>query len=152
MPFDTIERTRDWFATAIPHAPDRQLYVQMGVHFEEVGEMIEELTPINSLGEALRDNAIFALAQLATHLKDSQEPALILHEGDRKMMLDALCDQIVTATGVGYFAGMRVPCAMKEVNRSNYSKFDTDGKPVFKDNGKIGKGPNYTEPDLTPYI
>lgn len=149
---DTIERTRDWFATALPVVPERQLYVQMGVHFEEVSEMIEELTPINNLGANLRDNAIFALSQLANHLKDSQEATLTLHEGDRKPMLDALCDQIVTATGVGYLANMNLPGAMKEVNRSNFSKFDAEGKPVFKDNGKIGKSSNYTEPDLTPYI
>ena len=66
-------------------------------------------------------------------------------------LLDALADQIVTATGVGTFLGMNVPGALAEVNRSNYSKFE-DGEPVFNENKKVMKGKDYTPPDLTPYI
>lgn len=70
---------------------------------------------------------------------------------DRVELLDALADQIVTATGVGTFLGMNVPGALAEVNRSNYSKFE-DGEPVFNENKKVMKGKDYTPPDLTPYI
>ena len=67
-----------------------------------------------------------------------------------KELLDALCDQIVTAVGVAHMFGMNIEGAMDEVNRSNFSKF-VDGKPVFNEHGKIIKGPNYTPPDLTGF-
>ena len=70
---------------------------------------------------------------------------------DSVELLDALADQIVTATGVGTFLGMNVPGALAEVNRSNYSKFE-DGEPIFNENKKVMKGKDYTPPDLTPYI
>ena len=41
--------------------------------------------------------------------------------------------------------------AVEEINRSNWSKF-VDGKPVFKPNGKVGKGPNYFEPNLDSLV
>lgn len=67
-------------------------------------------------------------------------------------LLDSLADQIVTATGVGTFLGMNVPGALAEVNRSNYSKFNAEGEPIFNENMKVMKGPFYTKPDLTPYV
>lgn len=70
---------------------------------------------------------------------------------DSVELLDALADQIVTATGVGTFLGMNVPGALAEVNRSNYSKFE-DGEPIFNENKKVMKGKDYTPPDLTHYI
>lgn len=70
---------------------------------------------------------------------------------DRVELLDALADQIVTATGIGTFLGMNVPGALAEVNRSNYSKFE-DGEPIFNENKKVMKGKDYTPPDLAPYI
>lgn len=71
---------------------------------------------------------------------------------DSVELLDSLADQIVTATGVGTFLGMNVPGALAEVNRSNYSKFNAEGEPIFNENMKVMKGPFYTKPDLTPYI
>lgn len=70
---------------------------------------------------------------------------------DSVELLDALADQIVTATGVGTFLGMNVPGALAEVNRSNYSKFE-DGKPIFNENKKVMKGKDYTPPDLSKFI
>jgi hypothetical protein len=68
---------------------------------------------------------------------------------DRRELLDSLADQIVTAVGVGHCANMNVPEAVLRVNKSNWSKYDQDGQPIFKPNGKIDKGPNYVEPDLS---
>ena len=37
---------------------------------------------------------------------------------------------------------------LSEVHRSNMSKLGEDGKPIYREDGKILKGPNYTPPDL----
>jgi len=72
-----------------------------------------------------------------------------VNPSDRNEFLDSLADQIVTATGVGHCAKMNIVEAVRRVNSSNWSKYDTDGKPIFNEHGKITKGPDYKAPDLT---
>jgi hypothetical protein len=69
----------------------------------------------------------------------------VAYRGD---FLDSVADQIVTAAGAGHCAGMQVTEAVRRVNSSNWSKYDTNGKPIFDENGKIAKGPNYEPPNL----
>jgi predicted HAD superfamily Cof-like phosphohydrolase len=69
---------------------------------------------------------------------------------DRQELLDALCDQIVTAVGVAHMFGMDIESALNEVNASNWSKF-VDGNPVFNEHGKIAKGPGYFEPKIAEF-
>jgi predicted HAD superfamily Cof-like phosphohydrolase len=42
--------------------------------------------------------------------------------------------------------------AMRRVHRSNMSKLGEDGKPIYRADGKVLKGPNYAPPDLTDLI
>lgn len=42
--------------------------------------------------------------------------------------------------------------AFNEVQRSNLSKLGADGKPIYNEAGKIQKGPNYSEPNLLPFL
>ena len=39
--------------------------------------------------------------------------------------------------------------ALDRVHKSNMSKLDEDGKPIYRDDGKVLKGPNYQPPDLS---
>ncbi|AGH07408.1 nucleotide pyrophosphohydrolase [Sulfitobacter phage phiCB2047-B] len=45
-----------------------------------------------------------------------------------------------------------VEAAFMEVHESNMSKLDENGKPIRREDGKIMKGPNYKEPDLSEVI
>ena len=36
----------------------------------------------------------------------------------------------------------------EEIQRSNMSKLGNDGKPIYRDDGKVMKGPNYFRPDI----
>ncbi len=42
--------------------------------------------------------------------------------------------------------------AMHRVHESNMSKLDQDGKPIYRDDGKVLKGPDYEPPTLTDLI
>lgn len=112
--------------------------------------MLDELVPNSEDAYDTLHNAIDALTELSNLMKGSDKE-VYAPNSNRLAILDALADQIVTATGVGTFLGMNVPGALAEVNRSNYSKFE-DGEPVFNENKKVMKGKDYTPPDLTPYI
>jgi hypothetical protein len=86
-----------------------------------------------------------AINVTAKNLKEGNITATV---DDRNGFLDSLADQIVTAVGVGHCAGMKTAAACVAVNSSNWSKFSENGYPLFDENGKIKKGPNYHKPDL----
>ena len=65
---------------------------------------------------------------------------------------DALTDILYVTYGAGHSFGINLDDCFSEVQRSNMSKLDENGKPVFNDNGKVLKGPNYFKPDLKKYI
>lgn len=147
---NTLNNTLRWFSEAKPNPSRTDLSVQMGVHFEEVTELLEVVLGASQNASLLVLEAKEALKRLADNMKADPVSYEVAKE-DRQEALDALCDQIVTATGTGYMLGMDMVAAMDEVNRSNWSKF-VDGKAVFTEQGKIAKGPNYTKPDLAPFI
>lgn len=113
--------------------------------------MLDELTPTSEAHMQVLAEAQSALGKLSELMK-TDHTAIFPANADHQGLLDSLADQIVTATGVGTFLGMNVPGALAEVNRSNYSKFNAEGEPIFNENMKVMKGPFYTKPDLTPYI
>lgn len=139
---DHISDIKGWFELAVPTPTDKNRAVQLGVHFEEVGEMLQTLPTHHP---CLRDD----LADVANGYKKRHE--VNGEDVDRIELLDALCDQIVTAVGVAHMFGMDIEGALAEVNRSNWSKF-ADGKPTFDANGKIAKPPSYSKPDLTLFV
>lgn len=139
-----IESISEWFKRAVPAPSDKSRCVQIGVHFEEVAEMLSALGGITSFESTILD-------ELGTDLKQGH---LTLEELEinRQELLDALCDQIVTAVGVAHMFGMDIAGALSEVDRSNWSKFLPDGTPVFDANGKIAKNlETYFKPDLTAF-
>lgn len=136
--------TKQWFEAAVPNPTDKNFQVQLGVHFEEISEMLEALTGDTEQTSKRLEDLAADLSVLGNQLKTGRVSALVRSHEE---FLDALVDQRVTATGVGHMLGYDMEGADKEVDRSNFSKF-VDGKPIFDINGKIMKGPDYTAPEL----
>ena len=140
-----IHNIKKWFKAAKPNPSTADVCLQIGCHYEEVSEM----------GAALNDDVAYELADTALLYKMNTNWYVGAIEGlgayARVELLDALCDQIVTAVGVAYMMGMDIEGALAEVNRSNWSKFE-GGVPVFNEHGKIAKGVEYTPPELSDYI
>jgi len=65
---------------------------------------------------------------------------------------DALTDILYVTYGAGHSFGINLDKCFEEVQRSNMSKLDVDGKPIYNKNGKVMKGPNYFKPDLKKFI
>ena len=65
---------------------------------------------------------------------------------------DALTDILYVTYGAGHAFGIDLDRCFEEVQNSNMSKLDSDGKPIYNNNGKVMKGPNYFKPDLTKFI
>lgn len=147
---NVLANTFAWFTTAVPNPEPTNFHAQIGTHVEEVHEMLVELTPQDEKTANLLQDANIALVALADHLKASDNAVVVLPE-NRKDFLDAIVDQLVTGTGVANFQKMDVVGALNAVNIQNYSKF-VNGKPIFDQNMKIAKGPDYKKADLSPFV
>ena len=140
----------NWFRRAVPQPTDKNLHVQLGVHFEEVGEMLETIHGTDLHTGQLLMEAESAIKALAEHLKKAQTTVIEVNTQHRGDFLDSICDQVVTGIGSAYMLRMQVVPALAEVNESNWSKF-VDGQPVFNEYKKIIKGPAYWKPELVKY-
>ena len=69
-----------------------------------------------------------------------------------KEVADALTDILYVTYGAGYAYGINLDKCFKEVQRANMSKLGNDGKPIYNEKGKVMKGPNYTKPNLKPFV
>lgn len=149
MSLNTLQVTKEWFEKAIPNPTSKNFSTQLGCHLEEVVEMLDEISfedshQINTL-ESTKDH----LTILSNILKSTDD--VRVYQDRRIAFLDAMTDQIVTSIGTSHMLDMQPVLALDEVNRSNYSKF-VDNEPIFNENKKILKGPDYTEPVLDDYI
>ncbi len=137
----------------MPEPSDRNRQTQMGVHFEEVGEMLDTLAATDEESGVLLQRARESIHALANHMKTATPGAVFLPMGNAVDFLDSVADQLVTVTGVAYGHNMDPVGALAEVNRSNASKLDDEGKPILDPvSNKWVKGPNYRPPDLSPFL
>ena len=65
---------------------------------------------------------------------------------------DALTDILYVTYGAAHAFGIDIDKCFDEVQRSNMSKLGADGNPIYREDGKIMKGPNFSEPNLKKVI
>ena len=65
---------------------------------------------------------------------------------------DALTDILYVTYGAGHAFGINLDQCFEEVQNSNMSKLDENGKPIYNDAGKVMKGPNYFKPNLSKFV
>lgn len=71
-------------------------------------------------------------------------------DGDLVKVADALGDQLYVLLGTILKHGLqyKIEEIFSEIHRSNMSKLGEDGTPIFREDGKILKGPNYFKPNI----
>ena len=75
-----------------------------------------------------------------------------IQDKDIVEVADALTDILYVTYGAGHAFGINLDQCFSEVQNSNMSKLGDNGKPIYNENGKVMKGPNYFKPDLSQYI
>ena len=63
-----------------------------------------------------------------------------------------LSKSIPNACPAGHAFGIDLDKCFDEVQNSNMSKLDENGKPIYNESGKVMKGPNYFKPDLSKFV
>jgi len=112
---------------------------------------------MQTFGQEVKDKAEFPnekTVQLRYELikEELQELEQAIKEKDIKEVADALTDILYVTYGAGHAFGIDLDKCFNEVQQSNMSKLGIDGKPIYNENGKIMKGPNYFKPDLNKIL
>ena len=120
-------------------------------NFEKVGKFMK------TFGQEVKNKANFPgekIVKLRYDLiaEELEEFKIALKERDIKEVADALTDILYVTYGAGHAFGIDLDKCFQEVQNSNMSKLGKDGKPIYNDNGKVMKGPNYFKPDLSKFL
>ena len=75
-----------------------------------------------------------------------------MNNKDLLEVADALTDILYVTYGAGHAFGINLDKCFEEVQNSNMSKLDENDKPIYNEQGKVTKGPNYFRPDLSKFV
>ena len=84
--------------------------------------------------------------------EELDELSVAIKDKDIVEVADALTDLLYVVYGAGHAFGIDLDKCFTEVQRSNMSKLDKDGKPIYNESGKVMKGPNYSKPNLKQFL
>ena len=120
-------------------------------NFESVKKFMQ------TFGQEIREKASFPSDKIKTLRYDLIKEELselkeAIDNEDIKEVADALTDILYVTYGAGHAFGINLDKCFQEVQSSNMSKLDLDGKPIYNDKGKVMKGPNYFKPDLSKFV
>ena len=84
--------------------------------------------------------------------EELEELKIAMENNDILEVADALTDILYVTYGAGHAFGIDLDKCFEEVQNSNMSKLDKDGKPIYNELGKVMKGPKYFKPNLTKFV
>ena len=110
----------------------------------------------NSFGLGVLQVPKANLGEAKNHLRfnlmdeENKEYYEAANAGDLVEVADALGDMLYILCGTILEHGMqyKIEEVFEEIQRSNMSKLGADGKPIYREDGKVLKGPNYFKPDI----
>ena len=120
-------------------------------NFERVRKFME------TFGQEIKEKAEFPNEKIISLRYDLIKEELgelkeAMNNKDIKEVADALTDILYVTYGAGHAYGINLDKCFEEVQNSNMSKLGSDGKPIYNENGKVMKGPNYFKPELSKFV
>ena len=112
---------------------------------------------MTTFGQEVKTNPSFAsdkinLLRYELIKEELDEFKAALENNNLLEVADALTDILYVTYGAGHAFGIDLDKCFEEVQNSNMSKLDKNGKPIYNDMGKVMKGENYFKPDLSKFI
>ena len=120
-------------------------------NFEKVGIFMKTFGQEVKKSPAFSNDKINNL-RLSLIKEELNELIDAMNKKDLVEVADALTDILYVTYGAGHAFGINLDECFEEVQNSNMSKLDDNGKPIYNDSGKVMKGPNYFKPDLSKFI
>ena len=119
-------------------------FEKVGIFMKTFGQEVKDKPSFST--EKINNLRVSLIEEELKELKDAM---------DRKDLLevaDALTDILYVTYGAGHAFGINLDKCFDEVQNSNMSKLDPDGKPIYNDFGKVMKGPNFFKPNLKKFL
>tara|TARA_Y100000593_G_scaffold85073_1_gene161579 strand:- start:152 stop:568 length:417 start_codon:yes stop_codon:yes gene_type:complete len=135
MHYKSREDSLEEFHKAFGHPVDEVMTVD-GMELRR-SLIVEEFTELMS-----------EISQVSIALARGRKPTLEVREN----LLKELCDLQYVISGMAVAFGLPLQIAFNRVHSSNMSKLGEDGKPLYREDGKVLKGPNYEPPDLKDLV
>jgi predicted HAD superfamily Cof-like phosphohydrolase len=116
--------------------------------FHDTFGIPNEYTPKATISNDLIDLRFKLMAE------ENEEYLEAAKNGDLVEVADALGDMMYILCGTILSHGMqhKIEEVFEEIQRSNMSKLGEDGKPIYREDGKVLKGPNYFKPNIAKII
>ena len=120
-------------------------------NFDKVGAFMKTFGQEVKTKPSLSTNKINKL-RLDLIKEELSELTEAMNNKDLLEVADALTDILYVTYGAGHAFGINLDKCFEEVQNSNMSKLDENGKPIYNEHGKVMKGPNYFKPDLSKFV
>ncbi len=132
----------------------------MQTNFQKVGEFMRcmgqdvKTSPMNTVDKRLINLRMVLIAEEAGELGAEFLDLLESNDNPPKLrnLAKELTDLLYVVYGAGQAFGIDLDKCFEEVHNSNLSKLGNDGRPVYRDDGKVVKGPNYMAPDMRKIV
>ena len=119
-------------------------FEKVGLFMKTFGQDVKTKPGLST--KKINDLRISLIIEELNELKDA------IKNNDLVETADALTDILFVTYGAGQAFGINLDKCFEEVQNSNMSKLGEDGKPIYNENGKVLKGPNYFKPNLLKII
>ncbi|HIK87947.1 MAG TPA: phosphoribosyl-ATP diphosphatase [Alphaproteobacteria bacterium] len=112
---------------------------------------------MKTFGQEIKEKAEFPNEKIiklryALIKEELEELKEAIEQKDIIEIADALTDILYVTYGAGHAFGINLDKCFNEVQESNMSKLGEDQKPIYNENGKVMKGPNYFKPNLNKFL
>lgn len=120
-------------------------------NFDKVGDFMEAFGQEVLIAPTTPDPSVAKL-RLELIREEVAELQAAVDGMDMLAIADGLTDILYVVYGAGHAFGIDLDECFHEVHSSNMTKLGPEGRPLYREDGKVMKGPNYREPNLEPFV
>ena len=149
-------REKEFYFVDEPEDPETGAVKSKVVYKRSISNMVKDLeAELQDFRELVKDKPDWPDAEtmelridLIEEELEELKDAILSADGTLIDVADALTDLLYVVYGAGHSFGINLDKCFEEVHNSNMSKLGNDGKPIYREDGKILKGENFREPNL----
>ena len=120
-------------------------------NFDKVGDFMEAFGQEVLIAPKTPDPSVAKL-RLELIREEVAELQAAVDGMDMLAIADGLTDILYVVYGAGHAFGIDLDECFHDVHSSNMTKLGPGGRPLYREDGKVMKGPHYREPNLEPFV
>ena len=120
-------------------------------NFDKVGDFMEAFGQEVLIAPRTPDPSVAKL-RLELIREEVAELQAAVDGMDMLAIADGLTDILYVVYGAGHAFGIDIDECFHEVHSSNMTKLGPGGRPLYREDGKVMKGPHYREPNLEQFV